>query len=534
MKKSLLYIALIFLISCANPTMPTGGPPDKTPPKVKSSDPQTGTVLFKGKEIAFHFDEYVTQASFKQAFRVEPDLDIPYSISFSGKNVLIKFENQLPENTTLVAKIGTSLTDFANNKIQAPITVAFSTGEILNSGQIKGEVFDALTGKKVDQAKLFLYKENQSLSDKVMFVGESDSAGAVTFSHLGNGTYRVVLVEDLNRNRIIDSFDWKQPLYEEWVTVEQDSSIKLKPVFYSKPDTIRPRLDGIGVFSENRIRLRFSEPVFSKSGDLFSVISSTKNDTLAFRLIYKDENDAATFWALSSSKLKANEEYKIDTLSLNLADAFSNPVDFVTHTFSGESNADTTLLKIQSIFPAKSLMETDSLVVIYNGFITQEVLDSLSVIENETKIKPYPFVKVEANRLVIYNEKPWDAALNYQFRLYNPASYQFTNIAPKMIRKNDLGKLMIRFANRDSVNTNPIFIEVFGEEFDSKQTGIDSVFTFSGIGDAKVTVRAFMDISKNGKWERGQVEPYQKPEPFFIQKDVLIRQRMESELKIDW
>lgn len=534
MKNSLIYIFLIFLISCANPTMPTGGPQDKIPPKIRSTQPESGTVLFKGKEIVFHFDEYVTQASFKQAFRVEPDLDIPFSIKFSGKNVLIKFDEELPENTTLVAKINTSLSDFGNNKIKAPITLAFSTGEILNSGSIKGEVFDALSGDRVEQVKLYLYKENQSLSDKVMFVGDSDSAGVVNFSHLGSGTYRVVLVEDLNRNRKIDSFDWKQPLYEEWVRVEQDSTVKLQSVYFSKPDTIRPRLDGIGVFSESRIRLRFSEPVFPKNDKPFNVISATKNDTLSFRLMYKDENDAGTFMALTSSKLRANEEYLIDTLSLSLADAFSNPVDFVTNSFSGESNVDTTLLKIQTIFPAKSLTETDSLVVVYNGFVTQEILDSLSVIENETRIKPYPFIRIDGNRLVIYNEKPWDASLNYQFRLYNPATYQFTNFSPKMIRKNDLGNLRIHISSKDSLITNPIFIEVFGKEFDSKQKRIDSVFTFSGISDAKVTVRAFLDLNNNGKWDRGQIEPYIKPEPFFIQKDVAIREKMESDLEINF
>ena len=62
----LLVVTLFF--SCATPIAPTGGPADKTGPKIEETSPETGTVNFEGRKISFEFSEFVNRSSFEKEF----------------------------------------------------------------------------------------------------------------------------------------------------------------------------------------------------------------------------------------------------------------------------------------------------------------------------------------------------------------------------------------------------------------------------------------------------------------------------------
>lgn len=526
-----VYIfAITFLYRCANPVMPTGGPADTSPPKLVSQVPENGTTLFKDKEILFEFNEYIRQQSFKQAFRIEPDLGINYSVSFSGKKVKVKLKSELPKDVTLIAKIGTTLSDFKGNMIKSPLNLAFSTGEIMNSGQLKVRFVNALDGKKVENAKLVLFKKEQQFDEKAFYVGEPDSAGNVTFSYLPSGDYKLVALEDINRNRMVDSFEWVQPSYDEYVSVYQDSSIQLKSIYYSKPDTIAPTLEGVGVFAFNRLRLRFSEPVFIISDSLFQVYS--ESDSISFRFLYSDFDDPSVYWAISEKGFSEVKEYFIS--NLDLYDAFRNHLIQNEYQFSSDLLSDTTKTRLIEVKPDENLFSDESAVAIFNHFVPTEVLDSLRLVEQEKLIQPYLNAKIDANKLIIYPPERWDEALLYQIRVFNPATQNFFTYSPKIKNRQDLSSLEITRTDSLTYDQSNWIIEIFNDTFYKRLKTNELKVIITDLPEESISLRAFADTNENDKWDSGDINPYRKPESFFFQSQIPLKMKMTTTIEVEF
>ena len=96
-----IFIAMLAIItSCANIGMPTGGPKDVAPPKVLKSIPKNYSTQFKGKEIEITFDEFVKFRDLNSQLLISPPLKNTPDIKIKGKNIVIKINDTLRENTT--------------------------------------------------------------------------------------------------------------------------------------------------------------------------------------------------------------------------------------------------------------------------------------------------------------------------------------------------------------------------------------------------------------------------------------------------
>ncbi len=526
MRYLLLLFFSILISSCANPRMPTGGPLDKEPPVVLKTNPENGVLNFTENSLRFDFDEYVQQAAFRQAFRIEPNVDVAYKIKFKGKSVIVEFENPLPEQTTIVATLGVNLSDFKNNKLKEPFKLALSTGNVLNTAQIHIPVLHAKDGLRAENVKVFLIPSDKSFTDKALYTAETDTSGLAKFAYLPEQTFKIMLVEDVNRNRTWDSFEWAQPAVIETVTAIKDSTILLSALHYLRPDTVKPRLDGIGLFAANRLRLRFSEPVYPVPPASFFAVSNS--DSISFWVAYTEPENPTVYWALSESVLAADSSYAFP--SLPFQDQFRNTLESNDLRIEGEALKDTSLLRILEVNPKEQLATNDTLNVLFNGVVSSQILDSLTIIEQENQLNPYSFVRIEKNTLLIFPENVWDAALSYQFRIYNPATQNYLTHSPKIIQADELGELSIRFPFADS--TGVWITEISGANYYKRVISNDSVLTISQINDASVLVRVFRDENQNDKWDSGSIIPFKRPEWFYINPKVAIKPKMISELEI--
>jgi hypothetical protein len=310
------------------------------------------------------------------------------------------------------------------------------------------------------------------------------------------------------------------------ITTVKDSTIILSAIHFLRPDTVKPRLDGIGLFASNRLRLRFSEPVFPRQKETFYAFSST--DSIAFWVAYSEPENPTVYWALSESELTNGLNYSIPELPFQ--DQFRNPLESNPITVQAEAIKDSTRLRILEVSPKEKLSTRDTLTFLFTGVVTQQVLDSLLVIEQEERYLPYSFFQVDKNKLKIFPETAWDAAYSYQFRVFNPATMNYLTHSPEIVKTEDLGELDIQFPKTDS--TGVWIIEVAGQHFYQRIQSNDSVLTVSGINDATVLVRVFRDENNNDKWDSGTLKPFKKPEWFYINPKVAIKPKMISELEI--
>ena len=202
---SSLAIILLFQ-SCANQLPPGGGEEDKTPPKLTFQSPDSSSLNFRGNSIVMEFDEYVDRRSFQEAFHISPPAEGEINYDWSGKEVEITFAKPLwktEPNKTFVITVNSNLKDIRGNSLTSPITFAFSTGPRIDKAGIDGLVFNKTEDKPVTILAFRLgltdssYEPAKNLAD---YITETSSEGNYNLTNLSPGKYRIIAVEDDDRN----------------------------------------------------------------------------------------------------------------------------------------------------------------------------------------------------------------------------------------------------------------------------------------------------------------------------------------------
>ncbi|HMD67623.1 MAG TPA: Ig-like domain-containing protein [Chitinivibrionales bacterium] len=201
--------AACLALFCAHQVPPTGGPDDKTPPKVAWASPPLGSKLVPVKSvIVFKFTKWINTQNADKCLAVFPTLKGGIKISVSGRKVLVKPKRAFSDSTTYHIVFNTTLSDLHGNSIGTPYQYYFSTGPTIDSGRVFGCVV-AGEGKAI-QPKVALFTRSEvQPSDTVLFgmpsyLTQTDSAGVFSFDNIHRGTYEVLAFSDDNGNNKID------------------------------------------------------------------------------------------------------------------------------------------------------------------------------------------------------------------------------------------------------------------------------------------------------------------------------------------
>jgi len=197
-------VALAIICACAEIRPPSGGPPDKTPPKFVSSIPTSGEIGVAGEpKIKIRFSEPVQSGTGPQVF-ISPRPSRKPNVKWHGNELSISLPEALRPNQTYVIQVSAATADLRGNKLDSAVIIAFSTGNTLDSGIIAGQVIR--DGSAAAGAAVALYAVS---SDTVTLVYDSVSAdymtvcnqkGAFEFRFLPNRLFRLVSFFDKNRN----------------------------------------------------------------------------------------------------------------------------------------------------------------------------------------------------------------------------------------------------------------------------------------------------------------------------------------------
>jgi hypothetical protein len=282
----LVALMVAGVISCATPQAPSGGPSDNAGPQVEFTIPETGTTNFAGCTFVFQFDEFVRRSSMADAVTVEPDLGIDYELDWRRKELKIVFAENFPDSTTVIVTLGTEVSDTRGNKLGSPITLAISTGDEIDEGKISGRIRLAGNGKSAPNQKVLLYRQPFDYSERASYEAQTDTGGVFQFSYLAAGRYKALFVDDRNRNKIWDQgAESAYPFFKEFITLEKEEQDTLDVIYTTQVDSITPNLQGVGLFSTNRMRLRFSENVrITPNAELTISDSSGTSYTTAYPL----------------------------------------------------------------------------------------------------------------------------------------------------------------------------------------------------------------------------------------------------------
>ncbi len=527
----LLLIVLVIVKSCATPVAPTGGEPDRTGPRVISTEPATGTTNFRGTEVRFNFDKFIDRNSFRRNVSVEPDLGIEFDIDFRRRTGVVEFKSPLPENTTIIIQAGTDVTDTNRNKMERPYEIALSTGDVLDNATIIARILDAETGRGESGRRVFLYREPFDLTRRANYVAQTDTSGSLSFGYIAEGSYKAFWINDLNRNRIWDrEREGAQPFRFETFDVAYGDSLDLGTLFVSIPDTVSPRIDGVGLLSENRLRLRLSEEVIWQPDAVIIVTDTIENEfTRAFPL-YESDQDATVIFAQSELPLPAEGIFTLKPNGITDRAGNSLRVDFSP--FPGSAVQDTSILRTISHNAGSGLFPHEALEITYSRFIDDDaVRDSLQIIEGDQVVEDWPHIEIDRHILRIKPDEQWQGGIRYQFRVWNPWEEEREQIQPDIWQRNQLGSIEITLQNDD-----PEFLNYLTLTDKDNSIRVDTTFsesvTIDNLPPLEYKVIVFEDVNGNGKWDPGVVDPFERPEPYAIRRSIPVREGFTSEVEL--
>lgn len=357
------FIIIIFILNvfgCANIQAPNGGPRDTIPPSISDVSPpnfQNNFSLDKYSEITISFDKYMDKGKVVENIFISPDTKLKFN--WSGKKLEIRLIDTLLPQTTYTLNLGTEYTDFLGNKPQESFTYVFSTGEKIDKGIIKGQVFDKSMNKNdknTSNLYVFAYKINDNLNDtnnkKLNIINQLDKIidknnvnkkessdsifikpdyqtqvgkdGNFTFNGLKAGKYIITAIDDKYKDRKfdlgIDRIGLSNDIIEISDSVQFTTNIKLGNII----DITPPILNSSELISKNRISINFSEGIYSQNMSKYSILITDSTMDMIFFPMYLIPNlqKANKIDVIFSKNLDTSKIWKTIILNTKNLDQF--------------------------------------------------------------------------------------------------------------------------------------------------------------------------------------------------------------------
>jgi len=192
--RKVLLLSFLFL-SCAKIGAPPGGPEDKAPPEVLFVSPSSGSLRVDSSIFfEFVFSEKVLRTTLAPNVFISPPLADSFHDELKGKTYRVYPNRYLRKGVTYVVTLGTGVKDLRGNPLAQAASFAFSTGEVIDSGEIAGAVFDQ--GAPASQALVKIYRitDTSAATDwqKPDYQTSTGREGLFKFSFLPAGRYRLL------------------------------------------------------------------------------------------------------------------------------------------------------------------------------------------------------------------------------------------------------------------------------------------------------------------------------------------------------
>ncbi len=225
-------LVMLFVLSCAKISAPTGGPKDNDPPVIIKSIPENSTVMFTGKTFAVTFDEYVVLDRIAEKFMVSPPLATKPEIKLKGKGFTVIWEDDLADSTTYTFYFQDAIRDNNENNPIPNYQYVFSTGPFLDSLSLTGNVFNASDLEIVEDVTVLMYSNLSDTAPRTIlpaYISRPDPSGGFMISNIRPGSYRIFALKDLNGNTRFDLDDEIFAFGDSVITITPDEYYGLIP-----------------------------------------------------------------------------------------------------------------------------------------------------------------------------------------------------------------------------------------------------------------------------------------------------------------
>ncbi|MFO8144194.1 MAG: Ig-like domain-containing protein [Candidatus Syntrophosphaera sp.] len=297
----ILLLSLALLVSCGSRKNPTGGPEDLEKPEVVSSLPQEFGQIANGR-IELNFSKSLDKTTVPRGIYIHPPV-AQKKITVDKSTVLIRFEEDLLDDTNYYVTLSTRLKDIRGNSLAENQTLVFAHGQ-LNESRLSGRIGyeDPSDGGQPVQTTLLS-------ADSLVVLNRAVRGGSYALENLNPASYILRSYIDKNKNGLYDFS--REPWFEDTVDVGKSASLD---IFLAYADTTRPVVTTALPKSNREVVINFSEEIDSydtvkiltpEDEELPILISLLREDKLT--LLTPAQEDFSYFIRIRSLKdLKGN------------------------------------------------------------------------------------------------------------------------------------------------------------------------------------------------------------------------------------
>ena len=248
-------ILLVALVACAQQGFPPGGPPDKDPPKLLKTTPDSNARNVTSKEVNFQYDEVLSErpggASSLDALVLISPRDGAPRVGWHRTRISVRGHKDWKPNTTYVIDVLPGISDLRGNADKLGYHLVFSTGPEIAGASISGVVFDWPAGHPAPNALV----EAVSHPDSTIYIDRADSLGRFTISHMPAGSFTVIGWIDANSNHDLDPHELQDSTT---VTLKDTARVELLAFIH---DSIGPHVVTVEVRDSLTLHASFDKPV---------------------------------------------------------------------------------------------------------------------------------------------------------------------------------------------------------------------------------------------------------------------------------
>lgn len=507
----LLPLALLFLLAfthCAKRGRPSGGAIDSIPPKPLRMSPSNYTTKFDSDKIIIHFDEYIRLDKLQENLIISPPMEKMPNISpyNTSKTLEINIDEQLQPNTTYTFNFGNSIIDNNEGNVLEQFEYVFSTGNYLDSLNLKGKIIDSRLLKLKNRVGVNLYRMDDNFHDSIITKGKpnyitvTDEEGNFTFTNLASGEYLLTAIQKKNEgnsysyNPAEDKFAFNSEI----IQVPNDTIQKL----FLYKEKARYKLHRSEMTHENIVRF-----AYQSDGTIPKIKLQNTSDEIKTRIIKEMNKDTLDFWfnsKIEKDSLLFSITYRDTTETVRVRRKKDlQKKDFKIHNIEVSNPHDTLKLRLDT--PIGSINE---------DFMELTDRDSVNI--------PFTTDVNFLNNLVYINfEKEYEN--NYHLRLLPNAIIDWEGTANDTVQyrvrtkaESDYGSLHL---NLHGIEDFPVIVEIL----DSNSKTIRSEYltenrqiNFLHLNSGTYFVRLSFDLNKNKKWDSGNFEKRLQPEPVYF------------------
>ncbi len=513
----LLFICAIS--SCARQGYPSGGPKDTKPPVSLGTTPANESRNFGERQFYIQFDEYVVLKNAEQNVIVSPPLTHKPEFTTKGKGVLVKIKDTLQPGTTYLFQFKDAIADFTEGNLLPSFEYVFSTGNVMDSLMLAGRVVDARGGKPwKETVTVMAYSGDDTVPSRVT---RADKDGRFAFHYIPAGNYRLVALEDKNRDLKVGSDEPVAWLEQEFTASDSVDSSQMAALRLSVPEVRRQRVVKSEMPSAGRIIIVTAAPMLhpAVSGEAVEQRLNAKGDTLSL-------------WCLNpkcdSTVIILSDEGLQDTLKLR----YRRPKRGI-----GQQHKPPLM---QSLCTGQSAWH-DQLYLSFTNPI-KAVADSMEIEVMYLKDSSVSRCRAEVDSTGLHARILASVKADEDYSIFIPAA-MFTDIYGTSsdslrfsLKPKDFAILTLKVEN---LTGSPLVLELL----DAKDTVVkvrtiveSGYLRYDHIAAGDYRLRAVVDADSNGRWTVGDFSLRRQPEEWIMfEKTLQLRERweMEEEWKVE-